>query len=90
MIYTNRLIIARSSVRRKTRGCSLPDCGLGVTVPECQRTNVMFTEATASQIPISMKPNPNLVRPSMASPLLSKPAARPIGFLNCRCQTVEC
>ena len=90
MIYTNRLMIARSSVRRKTRGFSLPDCGLGVTVPECQLKDEMLKEEKARQVPISMKPNPNLVRPSMASPFLSKPAARPIGFLNCRCQTVEC
>ncbi len=31
---TNRFIIARSSVKRNTRGFSLPGCGLGVIVPE--------------------------------------------------------
>jgi len=29
-------MIARSSVRRNTRGFSLPDWGLGVIVPECK------------------------------------------------------
>jgi hypothetical protein len=33
-------------------------------------------------IPISTKLNPNFVKPSIASPFLSKPAARPTGFLN--------
>lgn len=44
MIYTNRLMIARSSVKRKTRGFSLPACGFGVTVPKFQLKDEMLRE----------------------------------------------
>lgn len=33
-------------------------------------------------VPTSTNPNPNLYKPSTASPCLSKPAAMPTGFLN--------
>src|SRR5690606_3050171 len=35
-------------------------------------------------VPISMKPKPSCPRPSMASPFLSRPAARPTGLANSR------
>ena len=38
-------------------------------------------------VPISTNPKPNLIKPSKASPFLSKPAAKPIGLVNFRLHT---
>ena len=45
----------------------------GFELPSC---------AKGVTVPTSIKPKPNLPNPSMASPFLSAPAAKPIGFLN--------